>query len=275
MTDSTENNDKNEKKPVTFTDGTNGQEKASTGYDVPGDRVKEEPESKTDDYGYPKDEEKPVEKKEEAPSDDESSKKKDEPEAKDNPDEKSATGYGDEPPKKEDAPDVKDTTKDGSGEPDKVPEINTEGLLDSEVSDLKDFVKANKLTPEAHKALVDYKKQEVAKLAEYMENKKTSDETKANDLRRQQHDELSNDAEFGGEKFKHNVKQVDKVIDQFMPNLKNKLTESGVMLPPYVMKDLAKLAKRLYSTESLTQGEPSKLEDTNDKELDPLEYYNS
>jgi hypothetical protein len=89
--------------------------------------------------------------------------------------------------------------------------------------------------------------------------------------------ELKEDPNFGGEKFLHNVKRAERVVQDYMPNLKNKLTESKVMLPPYVMKDLFLLAKQLYSSGEHVEGDPTKASDDKDKEkeVDPLAFYNS
>jgi hypothetical protein len=45
------------------------------------------------------------------------------------------------------------------------------------------------------------------------------------------------------------------------------------MLPPYVMRDLAKLAEHLYKTERLQQGDPPAPAKSKDDEDSPYAFY--
>jgi hypothetical protein len=93
------------------------------------------------------------------------------------------------------------------------------------------------------------------------------------ELRAGWHKQLKDDATFGGEKFGANVKLANRVFDQFMPETKKILTERGSVLPPYVMRDLVKMAEQLFDTDKLQQGGPPPPAAPKE-ENDPLSFYN-
>ena len=139
---------------------------------------------------------------------------------------------------------------------------------------MQEFAKANALPKEAAQALVNLRKSEFdANLAQAEEAKKA--QARAIEKVKASWDkELRTDATFGGDKFAHNVAQVEKVLADFMPSTKKTLTERGSMLPPYVMRDLAKLAEKLYAAEKLVQGEAAVGEAVvEDKQDDHLSFY--
>lgn len=147
-------------------------------------------------------------------------------------------------------------------------------LLPEEVNEIKAFVKENKVPKEIAEALVKQRKDGIAKFNQMLAEQKKVRETKELKQKRDWYDELKNDPDFGKDKFDHNIKRVDKVIQDFLPNLKKKLTEGKGMLPPYVMRDLVKLGNHLYSTEALVEGNPpGKPNDDKGDKFDPLAYY--
>jgi len=242
-------------------------QKPTTGYmteDKTPDPV--DAESKVDDYGYEK---KPEPKAEEKPAEKPKEKVEEKPEPKE-----AASGYGKEPEKvakAEDKPAEKDADDYGI--------IDTEGLLPEEINSIRDFAKQHKVSKEIVKALVAQKQAEIKKLSDYSANQEKLQETKVKEQRQGWYNELKDDPDFGGTNFSTNIKKAEQIIEEHLPNLKKKLTESGGMLPPYVMRDLAKLSDVLHSTENLVTGDPLKLVKDDDKdskeENDPLAYYNS
>ena len=181
-------------------------------------------------------------------------------------------GYEKKPePKAEDKPAEKDADDYGI--------IDTEGLLPEEINSIRDFAKQHKVSKEIVKALVAQKQAEIKKLSDYSANQEKLQETKVKEQRQGWYNELKDDPDFGGTNFSTNIKKAEQIIEEHLPNLKKKLTESGGMLPPYVMRDLAKLSDVLHSTENLVTGDPLKLVKDDDKdskeENDPLAYYNS
>ena len=194
-------------------------------------------------------------------------------------DEAPASGYEkppEEPPAEEKPKEeVKEKTKvEASPDDDELGIIDTNGLLPDEVTELKEFAKAHKLPKNVIKAMVESKKAEIAKAQALIKSQEKEIEQTRLKIKKQWHDELLKDPHFGGEKFNHSVKRVNKLLNEFLVETKNKLTEAGSMLPPYVMRDLAKLADRVYKTESFTQGEPPKPKEE-PKENDPLAFYNT
>ncbi len=223
-----------------------------------------------DELGYAKvkaeepNKDKPAEKPVAAKTDDDK-----EPEVK-------ATGYAEEPAKPEEKPKVEDkpAEKKAEGATDEF-EIKEKGeLQDDEVKALKDFIKANKVPKEIAEALVERSKSDAAKFKQHLEERKKEREKAELKQKNDWYNELKTDPNFGGEKFAHNVKRVEKVMEDFLPSLKKKLTDSKGMLPPYLMRDLVKLGDHLYSTGKLIKGDPPAPPPENKGSDDPLEYYN-
>ena len=87
--------------------------------------------------------------------------------------------------------------------------------------------------------------------------------------------ELRNDPKFGGDKFLHNVTRIEKLMTEFMPETKKVLTENKSMLPPYVMRDLARIAEQLSGGEKLVTGDglAGNAEETKKDDFDLNNYY--
>jgi len=224
-----------------------------------------------DDYGYPitKTPDKPGKKAEESGKPGEKASEEDveikEPVA----------GYGAKP--------LEEVPDDAKPPEEKPPEEKNELGFELEVKDLpaeaakkiKDFAKAHKLTKEAAEALVADKKAEIKFQNDVaIETKKEIDKAKAK-VRAGWDKELRTDKDFGGDNFARNLTNVEKVLKDFFPNTKKVLTEKGSMLPPNVMKDIAKLAKYVYDTERLVHGGERKAGDIEEKadHDDALDFY--
>lgn len=251
-----------------------------------GQKTDEKPdEKKTDNYGYEKSgSAEPPKKSEEdegkksstgySGNSDEKTKEGEKVEDKDKkveePPKDPVTGYDKEPQKIEEKA-TEPPAKVASGEEFEIKEPGD--LKPEEVQDIKDFVKKYKVSKEIGEGLVEVKKAEIKRLKESMATRVADAKANQQQERREWYNELKNDPTFGGEKFEQNIKQVDKVLEDFCPNMRKKLTESKTMLPPYVMRDLANLGSHLYSTESLTQGGPIPIRKTKTEENDPLAFY--
>ena len=184
--------------------------------------------------------------------------------------EKPVTGYAKEPDKiiEEVVPPVEVKPIDLGFEL-KIDEI----IPKDEVNKLKELTKTHSLSKEAAQTLLDMKAADFKKAADDKIAQEKAFDNHIKKTRADWYNELKADPGFGGDKFDHNVMQAEKVLEEFMPGTKKQLTERGSVLPPYVMRDLAKLADHLYSTERLTQGEPTVPEQLT-KEDDPLAFYN-
>lgn len=151
-------------------------------------------------------------------------------------------------------------------------EVKTEGLSDDEALKLKTFAKTHGLTQGAAQALIDDRVATVKKAGEDATSAQQQAERQIAETRAGWHKELKADPTFGGENFAHNIARVERVVEDFMPNLKKVLTERKTMLPPYVMRDLANVAQRLYETPRMTPGEPPS-PPPEKVENDPLAFY--
>lgn len=181
-----------------------------------------------------------------------------------------ATGYGKEPPKPPKLPDVIPP------EPPKVDlgyELEVANLDPKIAQGIKDFAKKNSLTKEAAQAFVELKRSEVEENKQYRIKQQELITKTKNDW----DNELRTHPTFGGENFAQNVMKVEKVLLDHMPETKKFLTEKASMLPPYVMRDFAKLADHLFGTENLKTGDPHagdpEDKDKDKKENNPLDFY--
>ena len=239
----------------TKTDETN------TGYVDP-DKKPEEgekaPEGDTtipDMYSTPEDGEKTPEEKKAI----EDKKIADEKEAADKePVKDPVTGYDKDipKPKEEEDPDKKPE------EGEKAPEVLKKEEVDTALKELPEgyskesvskFALDNKMNKEQIEAYVKFVNAEDQQL-------KKDQESQLLNTRIEWQDELRDDKEFGGEFFAKNVHDVEKVIDNHMPDTKKVLTDRGSMMPPYIMKDLFRISKLLNPKTTLVNGESSKVE---------------
>ncbi len=232
---------------------------AAPATDAAGAAAIETPGDNLDDYGYakvkdpaaPKEGEKPGEKKETpaTPPKEESLADIKDP----------ASGYGIEAPvipKDDSAP----AAVVPAAEPPKPPEeieIDAKGLGDADALKIKDFAKANGLSKEQAQKLADMKKVEIADITKAQASQLKQHEITVAKTKATWHNELKTDKDFGGEageKFDKSLLKVEKVLKDFLPATKKALTEGGITLNPSVMKDLVKLADKLYGAEKFEQG---------------------
>lgn len=180
------------------------------------------------------------------------------PEAKpptDEPIKEPATGYGEKPPV------VEEIVEEKKPEPPAIDaelgfEVKIEGAAKEEIQKITDFAKKNKLSKEQVAAYAELRKGEIAQYNAAVLKAQNDAKLEVARTRANWDKELRTDPDFGGDKFGANVKMTEKVLKDFMPNTKKMLTERGSMLPPYVMRDLAKMAEHLYSGDKFVQGDP-------------------
>lgn len=213
--------------------------------------------------------------------------------------EKSSTGYGDTKEETEEEP--KDEDKDDSTDETKVEDTSTgydkpieeveeekgedpavdvelgdvEGLTIAEVNHIKGIAKEAKLSKEALKVLVKYKKEEASKYDKILKDREEAHKKHVVETRKKWVKELREDADFGNnskETFERNVNQVERVLKDFMPGTKKELTKSGTMLPPYIMKDLFAISKAVYGVEKFVQGDAPE-SNNKEEERSPLDFY--
>ncbi len=238
----------------------------------------------TDDYGYGEIPEEAGDEKSEDKADDKSKQTETSKQDEKKPVEKSSTGYLDEngelkseektkedPPEKEEPP----KTEEKSGEGDEfLKDVKFEGVKDEDKKTLSDFIKTHKLPKEASQALVDLRKTESEKIKAFAaEHDKKMKDLEA-EVKRGWIKELKEDKDFGGTNFAHSIKAAEKVMSEFLPNTKIKLTGADKMVPPYLMKDLAALHKKLYSKEKFDSNGNNATPDSDDNNPDAhLDFY--
>jgi hypothetical protein len=150
-------------------------------------------------------------------------------------------------------------------------ELEAKDLDAKEVTKIKELALKHKLPKEAAQDLLDQKLAEVKAAAKILADNKAAQEKAVQAVKSKWDSELRKDPTFGGDKFNKNVMMAEKVLSEFMPETKKALTERKSMLPPYVMRDLAQLASKLYKPEKMIQGEPTiaekKIESSEDAHL--------
>ena len=238
----------------------------------------------TDDYGYGEIPEEAGDEKSEDKADDKPEQTETPKQDEKKPVEKSSTGYLDEngepkseekpkedPPKKEEPP--KTEEKPGEGE-ELLKDVKFEGVNDEDKKTLSDFIKTHKLPKEAAQAMVDLRKTESEKIKAFAaEHDKKMKDLEA-EVKRGWIKELKEDKDFGGTNFAHSIKAAEKVMSEFLPNTKIKLTGADKMVPPYLMKDLAALHKKLYSKEKFDSNGNNPTPDSDDNNPDAhLDFY--
>lgn len=217
----------------------------------------------TDDLGYeivqetstPKTEQKPTktDNKETTTTDEQSF---DKPVPKD-----ATTGYGDiDETKVQDPPPQKEEPK----KDEKGLKLDAKTLDETSVQQIKEFAEKHKLSQEQAQALVDSKVAEIIQVTKQTEQQQIEVKKQIEQQKAAWAKELKEDSIFGGVNFNKNINMVEKVLSDFMPNTKKMLTERKSVLPPYVMRDLAVIAKELFKTPKLVRGEQP-VEETDDK----------
>jgi hypothetical protein len=191
------------------------------------------------------------------------------------------SGYGAEPAKVEDPPAPKDGEKPPAAPPAQtdIDKAIGDGIPKDESDRIKAFAEKHKLSPEQVKAYADDRREELKAAQKYAEQAEERDKADAERARLKQrgdwYNELKTDKDFGGANFDKNTKLVDRVLNDFMPSTKKRLTESKGMLAPYLMRDLKALGEKLYANETLVNGNPP-VPKVDDKESnDPLAFYNN
>ena len=69
-------------------------------------------------------------------------------------------------------------------------------------------------------------------------------------------DEMRADKEFGGENFDNSMTKVNQVLKDYGQELTKQLDESKAMLPPYVVKMVARIGQTMYGNKPMIQGQP-------------------
>lgn len=174
---------------------------------------------------------------------------------------KKLTGYGEEEEKKDEELPKKDEEK-PSDEKKELEEIlkDTDGINKEKVTK---FALDNKLSKDQVLAYVKFVKDEESAIVQ-------AEQEALKTQRSQWKQELLKDPEFGGENFDKNVDRVEKVLENFMPNIKKMLTEKGGMLPPYIMRDFLSLAKALNPNTNFVGGEAREVEKNDSNFLDEM-----
>lgn len=227
-----------------------------------------------DDLGY-----EIVEKKGEGEPPKAGDKSKEDPSKKSEKVENPVTGYGEDI--KVDDPPPPDPNK----KVDPPPDLKG---LDKELEDLS---KVNKQAADKAKAQIeklklsdDQRKEFIA--AKMQEQKDAADwnQNYQQEMARQERvrnagwqKELKEDPVFGKEKYPVNIARSEKVLDEYLPELKKELTDAKQMLRPSVMRGLMRIADSLYPDDKLIQGDPPPpVEDKGggkDAKIDPLAFY--
>lgn len=147
------------------------------------------------------------------------------------------------------------------------------GLPKQDADDIKAFAVENNLTPEVAQKWAAKVKANIELQKVHASNMEKQVEQQKQQTRALWYKDLKDSQDFGGADFDKNVLKANKVLTEFMPQTEKALTQAKSVLPPYVMRDLAKMADHLYATDKLTVGDP--IVPTQDEKVkdDALEYY--
>lgn len=133
-------------------------------------------------------------------------------------------------------------------------ELDVKDLDTKQVEKIKIFAKKNNLSKEQAQAFSEMTKAEQVAFKQSVDDYNKKVETERTNTKAAWQTELKNDPEFGGANYKQNVDKTNKFVGEFMPETKKVLTERGSMLPPSVMRDISKLADKVYASSSFVSG---------------------
>lgn len=175
--------------------------------------------------------------------------------------EENLSGYGNAATTTKEDP--KGETKETVVTEDKPLELDLKGFEEAGVQDIRDIAKAHNLTKEQAQGLIDKRR---ATIDSHVEANKT----KVDEIHTKWETELKADADFGGQNFDQSVHNVNKLIREELPGVKNLLTGGKKRLHPDIMRDLNKVARKLYGETEFNPGDKG----GNDKSWNPLDFYN-
>lgn len=195
----------------------------------------------------------------------------------DEPVKEPASGYTAEPEVvKEDDPPTKPIEGDPPPAPDEIDKA-LEGVHKDDLVGIKATAKDLGLNAEQAKKLAAAAVAERARVEKWRTDQQKDIEKKVKLRNQTWFKELKEDKDFGGEKFAKNTQMAEKLLQDYGPEFKKQLTESKGMLPPNVMRMLARAAAIVYQTDKMIQGDPTrpapnggKPKDTTDE---ALEFY--
>lgn len=183
------------------------------------------------------------------------------------------TGYEAEPPPVDEpaAPPV--------DEPPKAPptdlEKKLEGLNQWNANKVKAAIEKIGLEGEKLDQFIEIRKGEQKEANAFMQ-RAAQEEARQDKLKKAAwHKELKEDPGFGGDKFLTNVTRGEKVLDEYLPELKKELTDAKQMLRPSVMRGLARLADQLWPDDQVVHGDPTPPDEKpgDNEKNDPLSFY--
>lgn len=219
-----------------------------------------------DQYGYEKTPAEPEVKQQATPDANAAKKSSDETDSKE-PLKEAILGYDDKEPE----PVKEEIPPPAPEEPLKFAvEVDTKGLKNADLTDLKGLIESHNLSKEQAQALIDLRAKEVQDYNQYVDQRKKDYDKAVTKERQEWTKELKEDKELGGEHYVRTLRRVDKVLNDYFPGVKKLLTERKMVLPPTVMRDLAKFYEHQNSTPKLVPGEPIKAQENPG---DPLAFY--
>lgn len=166
----------------------------------------------------------------------------------------SVSGYGDVPPKVDE--EVTPPTDPPKEEIKLDFDLDTSKLPKEDAEAIRTLAKEEGLTEKQAKRLVTVREKEIADYTKANQEFEAEQKRRIQKTHNEWDAELRNDPDFGKEKFGHNVKLVDKVMKDFGSEFEKVLTERKGMMPPYIMRMLARVGAKLYATPNLDVGDP-------------------
>lgn len=156
-------------------------------------------------------------------------------------------------------------------------EKKLEGLKGSFAEETKKIITEMKLEGESLDKFISFRMAEQKSFEDWAV-KSQNENARQDKLRRHKwQEELKSDTVFGGDKYLINITRTNKILDEYLPELKKELTEAKQMLRPSVMRGLMRLADQMYPDRKLVQGDPppppEDKKNDDGKPNDPLAFY--
>jgi hypothetical protein len=163
------------------------------------------------------------------------------------------TGYGDTPPPPTPPPATPPTPPANA----EVPlELDLRGLPEEapSVKYVRERAKTLGLSKEQAQKLLDAEKVDTDNYAKAQDKLRLDRENERKTIHANWEKELRDDPTFGGANFAQNVHEVNQLISNHLPSVKNRLTTTKERLEPSLMRDLSNVAKLLKQEGKVVNG---------------------
>ena len=131
-----------------------------------------------------------------------------------------------------------------------------EGLSNDQAMQMKNYIAMHKLSKEASDDFVNMAKKQIADQNESIAKGQIDRKQAVAEQKTKWHNEVISHPEFGGNNIRQTYSHVQQVLDQFFPEMKKEIDQTGGMIPSYFMLGLARTGKAAFPQAGFQNGAP-------------------